>query len=234
LNSTFQIFIQLGAVLAVIFFYRADLLHQIRTVRTDATIRRLWFNVLVAFIPAGTVGLVLSDSIKANLLDSSTSSFIVAAALVVGGVVFLLVERRRSPKLSVTDLSQVTSTQAFMIGIAQVSALIPGVSRAGASIVGGLLTGLSRETATRFSFYLAIPTLGTATAFDLLTNLDHVTPTNLAYLLLGTAISAVVALVSMGWLLQYVSRSSFISFGYYRIATGILILLLIVLRVLPG
>ncbi len=234
LNSTFEIFIQLGAVVAVLFFYRADLRHQIATVRTDASIRRLWFNLLVAFIPAGLVGFVLSDWIKTNLVDSSSRSMIVAAALVVGGIVFLLVERRPNTKSPVTDLSQIMPSQAVLIGIAQVTALVPGVSRSGASIVGGMLTGLNRETATRFSFYLAIPTLGIATTFDLLTNLDQLTPGDLPYLVLGTGVSAVVAWVSIGWLLRYVSRSSFVPFGYYRFAVGILIIVLVALRVLPA
>jgi undecaprenyl-diphosphatase len=233
LNSTFEIFIQLGAVLAVIFFYRTDLLYQFRSVRTDASVRRLWFNILLAFVPAGLVGFLLSDWVTSNLVDTPSNTLIVAAALMIGGVIFLLVERYPLSQVSTVDLAQVTSRQAILIGIAQVTALIPGVSRSGASIVGGMMTGLSRETATRFSFYLAIPTLGIATIYKLVTTLEGVNPADMLYLLLGTIISAAVAWVSIGWLLRYVSHSSFIAFGFYRIATGIIILVLIFLRVSP-
>jgi undecaprenyl-diphosphatase len=233
LNSTFEIFIQFGAVLAVIFYYRTDLLHQIRNARTDPSVRRLWFLILLAFIPAGIVGFFLDDWITANLVDTSSNALIVAAALMTGGVIFLLVERRPHVQSPAIDLSQVTPRQAVLIGFAQVAALIPGVSRSGASIVSGMMTGLSRETATQFSFYLAIPTLGIATIYKLITSLDRVNPADFLYLLLGTGVSAAVAWVSIGWLLRYVSRGSFVPFGFYRIATGIMILVLIVSRVLP-
>jgi undecaprenyl-diphosphatase len=234
LKSTFEIFIQLGAVLAVIVFYRADLLRQVRCVRSDANVQRLWRNIAVAFLPAGVVGFVFNDWIKAALVESPASSLIVAVALVIGGFIFLLVERRYVETSPTADLSQVSLTQAILVGGAQVIALIPGVSRSGASIVGGMLGGLSRETATRFSFYLAIPTLGIATVYDLLTNLEQITPSTLLYLLLGTLVSALVAWAAIGWLLRYVSRSSFVLFGYYRIAVGLLVLLLIGLRILPS
>jgi undecaprenyl-diphosphatase len=214
LNSAFEIFIQFGAVLAVIFFYRTDLLHQIRNARTDPSVRHLWFHVLLAFIPAGIVGFFLDDWITANLVDSPSNALIVAAALMIGGVIFLLVERRPYVQSPTIDLSQVTRRQAVLIGFAQVAALIPGVSRSGASIIGGMMTGLSRETATQFSFYLAIPTLGIATIYKLITSLDGVNPADFLYLLLGTVVSAAVAWVSIGWLLSYVSRSSFVPFGF--------------------
>lgn len=234
LNSTFQIFIQLGAVLAVIFFYRADLIHHLRHLHSDASIRRLWLNVIVAFIPAGMVGFFLNGWIKVNLVDTPSNSLIVAVALIAGGILFLLVERRPAEKPHAADLAEITLAQAMVVGIAQVTALVPGVSRSGASIIGGILCGLSRETATRFSFYLAIPTLGIATLYDLLTTLGQVNLSDLLYLLLGTLVSALVAWVSIGWLLRFVSRSTFVPFGYYRIVAGVIILLLIAVHVLPN
>jgi len=232
-RGTFEIFIQLGAVLAVIFFYRAELLHQVRTVTTEPGVRRLWLNIVIAFIPAGAVGFLLSRWISDNLVNSPSRAYIIAGALIVGGVIFLVVERRPAPAPTATaSLSSMTVRQALAAGLAQTTALIPGVSRSGASIVGGMLAGLSREAATQFSFYLAIPTLGIATVFDLLKNLDQISASDWLYLLLGTLVSAVVAWLSIGWLLRYVSRNSFAPFGYYRIAAGLLILALIVARLL--
>lgn len=233
LKSTFEVFIQLGAVFAVIVFYRHDLLHQITHIRTDPSIQRLWRNVTVAFIPAGVVGFLLNDWIKASIIDTSANTLIIAAALIVGGIIFQAVERRPAQNTLTHDLSDMTLMQALWVGIVQVTALIPGVSRSGASIIGGMLYGLDREAATRFSFYLAIPTLGIATLYDLLTNLEQLDATNALYLALGTLVSAVVAWYSIGWLLRYVARSSLVRFGYYRVAAGIVILLLIALRVLP-
>ena len=233
LQSTFEIFIQFGAVLAVIFYYRSDLLSQVRQVRTDASIRRLWLNIIVAFIPAGVVGFLFKDWVKTNLVDTSSNALIIAIALIIGGVIFLLVERRPDQSVRTDTLNKITLKQATLLGIAQVTALIPGVSRSGASIIGGMVGGLSRETATRFSFYLAIPTLGIATLYDLLTNLDQMSSTDVAYLLLGTVVSAIVAWISIGWLLRFVARSSFVPFGYYRIAAGFVIVLLIAAHLLP-
>jgi len=234
LNSTFEIFMQFGALIAVVLFYRAELLRQVQTVRTDAAVRRLWLNVIIAFMPAGLVGFFLHGWVKANLVDTSSNAPIVAAALIVGGVIFLLVERSRPGNVGVAELADITPTQALLVGIAQVTALIPGVSRAGASIIAGLLVGLRRETATAFSFYLAIPTLGVATAFDLLTNLDRLDGATLLLLILGIIVSALVAWFAIGWLLRYVSRNTFVPFGYYRIVAGLAILLLIAMRILPA
>jgi undecaprenyl-diphosphatase len=234
LNSTFEIFIQLGAVLAVIFFYRAELAHQARTIRSDAAVRRLWLNVAIAFMPSGFVGFFLRDWIKANLVETSANAGIIAAALIAGGIVFLFVERSRSGKMDVASLSEITPIQALLVGVAQVTALIPGVSRSGASIIGGMIVGLGRETATTFSFYLAIPTLGIATAFELLNSLDRLDSTTLSLLIFGTSVSAVVAWLSTGWLLRYVSRNTLVPFGYYRIVAGLAILILIAMRVLPA
>ncbi len=157
----FDIFIQIGAVVAVIVFYLRDLIKQASKLPSDKATQRFWLNILIAFVPAAIIGLLVDKRISA-FMDTSGSilpSLVVAGALIVGGIVFLLVERQEHPG-SVHALEQVTPRQALIIGLAQVVSLIPGVSRSGASIVGGLLTGLDRVTATAFSFYLFIPTLG--------------------------------------------------------------------------
>ncbi|NDJ62744.1 MAG: undecaprenyl-diphosphate phosphatase [Chloroflexi bacterium] len=226
LEGTFEIFIQLGAVVAVVAFYRRDLFRQLRTVRADRGVQRLWLAIAVAFLPAAVIGLLLRDWIKAVLF----SPVVVAITLIVGGVLLIVVERRpgmQSGRLVTTEaLDQIGWRQAVVIGFAQTLALVPGVSRSAASIIGGMFSGLSRQTATQFSFYLAIPTLGGATVVDLLLSLDEIGSDELVYLAVGTVVSAVVAWFAIGWLLRYVSNNNFIPFGYYRIAAGLIFLLL--------
>jgi undecaprenyl-diphosphatase len=150
IGGTFEIFIQLGAILAVVAFYARDLVGQVRALPHDRSVRRYWLNLLIAFLPAAVIGLLIHEWIKARLFSPG----VVASALVLGGIILILVERRRHAA-RVTRLYDVSPSQALAIGLAQVLALIPGVSRSGASIVGGLLAGLDRETATAFSFYFA-------------------------------------------------------------------------------
>ncbi len=222
IGGTFEIFIQLGAVIAVAGYYLPDLLAQARAVRTSAETRRFWLAIIVAFLPAALIGLVLHDWIKAVLFSPS----VIGWALVVGGVVFIVVERVPLPVRTHTP-QQMTLWQALAIGFAQVLAMIPGTSRSGASIVGGLLAGLDRKTATAFSFYLAIPTLGAATLFDLWQSLDLLTPGDMGRLLLGLVVSLIIAWLSIGWLLRYVATNTFVVFGIYRIIAGIVILVMI-------
>lgn len=227
IGGTFEIFIQFGTVLAVVGFYLRDLLAQARAFVGGApeeevrAARRLWLGVAVAFVPAAVVGLTLHDWIKAVLFESPQ---VIAASLIIGGIIFIVIERLPRRDAPVTDLAQVSWRQALGIGVAQVFALIPGVSRSGASIVGGLLAKLDRRTATAFSFYLAIPTLGAATVVDLLGSIDLITADDIGRLLLGTVVSMIVGWLSIGWLLRYVANHSFVAFGFYRIVVGALIL----------
>jgi undecaprenyl-diphosphatase len=223
-GGTFEIFIQFGAVLAVLSFYARDLAAQARAARTERTVRRFWLGVVVAFVPAAVAGLLLRDWIKAVLFASPT---VIAWSLITGGVVLILVDRLPLPAPVASEVTQVTLGQAVAIGIAQVAALIPGVSRSGAAQVGGLLAGLDRRTATSFSFYLALPTLGAATLLDLATNLGALTGSDLLELLLGTSMALVVAWLSIGWLLRFVAARGFLAFGLYRIAAGLAILALL-------
>lgn len=223
IGGTFEIFIQLGAVVAVIVFYRSEIFQQVRTVTSDSRVQRFWLGIIVAFIPAAVIGFLLKDWIKEILF----SPVVVGITLIVGGIIFLVVERRPVTTTAVTDAVDITLPQAFMVGIAQTTALIPGVSRSGASIIGGMLGGMNRRAATQFSFYLAIPTLGLATVFDLLTSLDQISGDQLAMLIVGAIISGIVAWLSIGWLLRYVANNTFTAFGYYRICAGIIILILV-------
>ncbi len=229
-KDTFDIFIQFGAVIAVIAFYRADIWKQVRTVRTDPKVQHFWIAIIIAFIPAAVIGLATRSFIKTHLFSPA----IVAVSLIVGGVLFIVAERVLSGRKEEQPeaLMDVTYRQAAMIGVIQVLSLIPGVSRAASSILGGMFSGLNRETATRFSFYLAIPTLGAATVVELLLSLKDIQGSDLVFLAIGTIVSGIVAWFAVGWLLRYISRHDFTPFGYYRIAAGILILLLIAATVL--
>ncbi len=225
-SGTFEIFIQIGAVVAVVFYFWGDIWYQIRNVGRDKGVQRFWLAIIIGSIPAAVSGFLLRDWIKTNLFTPST----VAISLIIGGIIFLVVERRHAgeqAEAQTTELEGISIRQAIGVGLAQTIALIPGVSRSGASIIGGLFVGMNRTVATRFSFYLAIPVLGGATVFELLTSLDEIDSNELINLLLGAVISGVVAWLAIRWLLNYVSRNSFVPFGYYRIIAGGLILLLI-------
>jgi undecaprenyl-diphosphatase len=192
----------------------------------------LWLCLIIGTIPAGLTGFVVRDFVKSTLFNPVT----VAVALIVGGIILIWVERRgfgqSADSSASTDLSTVTLRQALLIGIAQITALIPGVSRAAASIIAGMVVGLNRQTATRFSFYLAIPTLGGATTFDLLLSLDELQGSDLVYLVAGAVVSGIVAWFAIGWLLRYVAGHTFVQFGFYRVIAGIVILILAALSLL--
>lgn len=230
LMDTFVIFIQLGAVVAVVVYYGSDLLRQVRTVRTDSAVQRLWLAVVIATVPAALVGFALRGFIREVLFHPVP----IAIALIVGGIVLIVIERRPAP--SHTDnaatLPPVTLRQALWIGIAQTLALVPGVSRSAASIVGGMIVGLSRAQATAFSFYLAITTLGGATLADFVFSLDEINGDDLVLLLTGALTAAIVAWLSIRWLLRYVASHTFTAFGYYRIAAGAVVLSLFAVGVL--
>ncbi|QFP76075.1 undecaprenyl-diphosphate phosphatase [Deinococcus sp. AJ005] len=233
-GEVFTIVIQLGAILAVVWFYWRELLGQVtRLFQGSRRARGFWLNLVVASIPAAVIGLGFEKAIKAALFSPLT----VAITLILGGVVLWFVEAARrepvqhgaSDVKAEPDLDSVTLRQAALIGVAQAVAVIPGVSRSGASIVGGLLTGLNRVTATAFSFFMGIPVLGGAGLYSLYKarNALGSIPGGSLALILGTAVAFVTALISVGWLLKYVSTHDFRGFAVYRVIAGALILLLI-------
>ncbi len=229
-SKTFEIFIQIGSVFAVIIFFRAELLKQVATVPTDKGVQRLWLNIIIAFIPAGVVGLLFADKIDQLLFRP----IVVAISLIIGGVIFLWVERRPHSQPTTVNLESITPRQALAVGVSQIFSLIPGVSRSGSTIVGGMLFGLDRAVATRFTFFLAIPTLGIATLYKLFKSLSTLQGNDLANLLLGAVVAGIVAWIAIRWLLNYVARNSFVAFGYYRILAGIIIILLVLIRIVPA
>ncbi|MCD0160932.1 undecaprenyl-diphosphate phosphatase [Deinococcus sp. 6YEL10] len=218
-GGTFEIVIQLGAVLAVIVYYARDLLGQARALPERPEVRALWLGVVLAFLPAALLGFLFSDAITRYLFSPIT----VALSLIVGGAVLWVIEGRTFTART-TALTQVNTRQALIVGCAQCLALVPGVSRSASSIIGGLLTGLDRPTATAFSFYLSIPTLGLATLYALIKGREALDGTQFGPLLVGLAVSFVTALLAIGWLLRYVSRHDFRGFAVYRILAGFAIL----------
>jgi undecaprenyl-diphosphatase len=171
MGGTFEIFIQLGATLAMLLYFARDLIAQARTVWHSASVQRLWLNVIIAFVPAGLVGFFIHDWIKEVLF---VSPYVVPISLILGGIVMFIVERFARGRKQTTDFQQLSHGQALAVGLAQIVSLIPGVSRSGATIVGGMFAGASRAAATRFSFYLAIPTMLIATLYDLLKSFGNI------------------------------------------------------------
>ena len=217
--KSFEVFIQLGAILAVCWIYRARLTATVREFGQTATANRFGLNIAVAFLPAACVGFLAHDFIKSALFKP----VVVAWALIIGGLVILLIERRVRAT-PVASIEAIAPMQAFKIGLAQVAALIPGVSRSGATIMGGMLSGLNRQTATEFSFFLAIPVMFAATCYDLAKEWRHLGRADLGLFVLGFVTAFFSALLAIRVLLRFVSQHSFAVFAYYRIAFGLLLL----------
>lgn len=218
-GKTFEVFIQLGAILAIVWIYRTTLWRLALGALREPPARRVVVNLAIAFVPAAVVGLLLHDWIKEVLFNPTT----VGIALVVGGVVILLLERWR-PSVRYTELADVPPRTALGIGLAQVLSLVPGTSRSGATIMGGFGLGLSRVAATEFSFFLAIPVMFAATLFDLLDSRDALTAADAPVFAVGFVVAFVSALVVVRGFLGYVARHSFAAFAWYRIAFGALLL----------
>lgn len=220
-SKLFTVVVQLGAIAAVLWFYRRDLWRLVLgLIKGDREVQRFWLIWILATLPAGLIGLLLNERIEAWALTS-----VVAAMLILGGIAIWLIEtyHRAKPAKDQPQFGKMTFRQAVLVGLYQVLALLPGVSRSGATIMGGLLSGLDRVTATAFSFYLSIPVLLLAGGFKLATGDVAAIPGGAGALIAGIAASFVTALIVVGWLLRYVSRHDFKLFAYYRIALGLLL-----------
>ena len=215
--STFEIFIQLGAILGVVWHFRARVLDlTVHALRPPE--REFLLKLFIAFLPAAILGLLTHKYIKAYLFNPLT----VAAALVVGGGVILLVERRhRDQNARVHKVDDLSYADALKVGIAQMFSLFPGVSRAGATIIGGMLTGLARTTATEFSFFLAIPIMFAATFFDLYKSFDILRLTDIVPFAIGFVVAFITAVFVVRTFLVYVARHTFRPFAWYRIIFGL-------------
>ena len=222
----FQVVIQLGAILAVIvlFFHKLNPFSPKKDAIQKKDTWQLWFKVVAAVIPSAVIGLLLDDWMDAHLYNY----IVVAITLILYGIAFLFVEKRNAGKdLAVTEVSQLSYKTALLIGAFQCLALIPGTSRSGATILGGIFLGVSRAAAAEFSFFLAIPTMLGASALKLLKFLlegHPATVTELAVLITGCIVSFLVSLLVIKGLMEYVRRHSFKVFGVYRIVLGAVVI----------
>ncbi len=211
--KSFEIAIQLGAILSVLVLYG-------KRVALDSKIVK---RVTVAFIPTAIIGLIFYKIIKKVLLSSNN---VVLVSLLLGGIFLIIFELlHREKEHSLEDIASIPYPQAFMIGVFQSIAVIPGVSRAAATIVGGLVLGLKRKTIVEFSFLLAVPTMGAAVTLDLIKSASIFTSENILFLLVGFLVSFIVALFSIKFLLGFIKNHNFIPFGIYRIILALLFFL---------
>lgn len=212
-TKAYEVIIQFAAILAVLFNYRDKFTLE----KID-----LWKKIILAFLPIGIIGFIFSHQIKQLF-----SIEVVAIMFIVGGVVFLLVEKFFIPDEVnlIDDIEKVTFKQSLWIGLAQVFALIPGTSRAGSTIIGALLVGLSRKASAEFSFLLAFPVMGAVTAFDFIKHYHEFSDANIVNLVIGFAVAFVVAYLTIKLFLAFLERFTFVAFGIYRIFFGVILLI---------
>lgn len=221
--DTFVVAIQAGAILAVCWYYRKRIAAVLKGMFNEPLQQRLVVNTITAFLPAAIVGVMVAGYLKTYLFNAVT----VATALVVGGLIILWVERHQEQSGKpprVMEMDDMNWKDALKVGIAQCFSMIPGTSRSGATIIGGMMFGLSRKCATEFSFFLSIPTIFGATFYDLWKSRDVLVLDNLPGLAIGTIVSFFSALVVVHWLIRFVSHHDFRGFGWYRIIFGGVIL----------
>jgi undecaprenyl-diphosphatase len=222
--KVFDVAIQTGAMAAVIWYYRARIGRIVGGLGSDPVARRFATNVVIAFLPAAVLGVLFGKYIKSVLFEPVP----VALAFIVGGIVILWVEARQKRSMQparIDDVDALSVADAIKLGCAQAFALIPGTSRSGATIIGGMLFGLSRRAATEFSFFLAIPTLIGAGAYQTFKYRDLLSVADVPLFGVGLVVSFFSALVCVHWLIRYVSRHDFVPFAWYRIVFGLVVLL---------
>ncbi|MES2880133.1 MAG: undecaprenyl-diphosphate phosphatase [Pseudomonadota bacterium] len=221
--KVFDIAIQTGAIFAVILVYWQKIRDTLVALPTDKQAQQFALNVFIAFVPAVILGLLFGKAIKAHLF----TPVVVASTFIIGGFIILWAERRQenNPALArIHEVESMTPMDALKVGLVQCLAMIPGTSRSGATIIGGMLLGLSRRAATDFSFYLAIPTLIGAGAYSLYKERALLAVTDLPLFGVGLVVSFISAWLCIRWLLRYIATHSFSGFAYYRIAFGVVVL----------
>ena len=221
--KVFDIAIQTGAIFAVILVYWQKIRDTLVALPTEKQARQFALNILVAFVPAVLLGLLFGKAIKAHLF----TPVVVASTFILGGFIILWVERRQKTTPAVARIHEVeamTVTDALKVGLVQCLAMVPGTSRSGATIIGGMLLGLSRKAATDFSFYLAIPTLIGAGVYSLYKDRALLSVADLPLFGVGLLFSFVSAWLCIRWLLRYIATHSFVPFAWYRIAFGVVVL----------
>lgn len=219
-TKVFEIAIQTGAILAVILVYWQKIRSTVVALPSQREAQRFATNVLVAFIPAVVLGLAFGKAIQANLF----TPVVVATTFILGAFVILWAERRQQSAVRIQEVEEMRWTDALKLGLVQCFALIPGTSRSGATIIGGMLLGLSRKAATDFSFYLAIPTLIGAGVYSLYKERGTLGADDIPMFAVGLVFSFISAWLCVRWLLRYISTHSFVPFAWYRIAFGVIVL----------
>jgi len=222
--KVFDIAIQTGAIVAVILVYWQKIRDTVLALPSQRQAQVFALNVFIAFVPAVLLGLLLGKAIKAHLF----TPVVVASSFIVGGLIILWAEARhkRNPALArIQDVDAMTAMDALKVGLVQCLAMVPGTSRSGATIIGGMLLGLSRKAATDFSFYLAIPTLIGAGAYSLYKERALLSLSDWPMFAVGLLMSFVSAWLCIRWLLRYIASHSFVGFAYYRIGFGAVVLL---------
>lgn len=210
--KTFEVGIQLGAILAIVLLYSDRFLKSIT----------IYVKLFVAFIPTAIIGFLAYEFIKEHLFNP----VIVSISLIIGGFILIFIDKKViSQKSKILDLEKISYKNAFLIGFAQCFSMIPGTSRAAATIIGGVFNGLDKKQATEFSFLLAVPTMVAATGYDLIQSEIHFSSAQLTQLLVGFVVAFFAALLAVKIFLKIIQHHGFKSFGYYRIALGILFLI---------
>ncbi|MCX7110855.1 MAG: undecaprenyl-diphosphate phosphatase [Proteobacteria bacterium] len=218
-GKLFEIVIQSGAILAVCWEYRAKIFSVLRGLPREEKAQRFAINLVIAFIPLAVLGLLFGKALKAHLFNPVS----VALAFIIGAFVILWAERRKHT-VRIHDVDDLTWLDALKLGLAQAFALIPGTSRSGATIIGGLFIGLSRKAATEFSFFLAIPTLFAATAYDLYKHRDVLSAADFDMIAVGFVAAFISAFAAVHGLLRFIVNHDFTLFAYYRIVFGVAVL----------
>lgn len=225
--GVFDVFIQIGAILAVVWARRQRVFTLATGFFTDTHERTMGLKIITAFLPAAIAGVLFHSQIKQVLF----SPWVVAVSLIVGGVILLIVERA-APAPRYRNMESMSFKTALGVGLFQIASLIPGISRAGASIVGAQLLGMDRKAAAEFSFFLAIPTISGAAVYDLYKNRDIVSMSDVPVFAIGTITAFVSALIVVNWLIDFVGKHGFKPFGYYRIIAGTALLILLYFNII--
>lgn len=211
-TKTFEIFIQLGAILAIVFLYARRFLFDFQ----------VYLKLFVAFLPSAVIGFLMYEIIKTYLFNH----WVVAVSLIVGGIVLIILDKRLKPEpQSEDELRDISYRQVLIIGFFQCFAMVPGVSRAAATIIGGMVNGLSKKSAAEFSFLLAIPTMAAASGYDLLKFEGVITAEQWQFLAIGFVVAFLTALVAVKWFVNLLNKHGFTGFGYYRIVIGVLFII---------
>ena len=219
--KVFDIAIQTGAIFAVILVYWERIRTTVAALPTQRQAQRFALNVLIGFLPAVVLGLLLGKAIKAHLF----TPVVVASTFIVGGFIILWAERRQQAAVRIQSVDEMGPLDALKVGLVQCLAMVPGTSRSGATIIGGMLLGLSRKAATDYSFFLAIPTLIGAGVYSLYKERSLLSVADVPLFTVGLVFSFISAWLCVRWLLRYISSHSFVPFAYYRIVFGLVVLL---------